>query len=251
MGKLAGVVRFKGETKFAGGEWFGIELDAIGMGKNDGSVQGVYYFQCQPAQGIFVRRSSLLPDSNVATNPEGSSLREMGTTSVVKGDTPTSAPPQAPEPKVPSAKNRSSTTTSTSVPISYPKHWKRRASVHASLDEDICVQDHAEMVAAIRNCSVQVQRLHGVVGRLSTALDDASLQEKTTLDESQQVERPSPEALERWLNEAAGRLEKRVEERLGSSLERQVVSAISGPIAELRAAALEVQRSRSGLASPS
>lgn len=34
-----GVVRFVGQTSFAAGKWVGIELDAVGTGKNDGSVQ--------------------------------------------------------------------------------------------------------------------------------------------------------------------------------------------------------------------
>ena len=35
----AGIVRFVGQTAFAGGKWIGIELDDEGTGKNDGSVQ--------------------------------------------------------------------------------------------------------------------------------------------------------------------------------------------------------------------
>lgn len=34
-----GIVRFVGQTAFAGGKWIGIELDDEGTGKNDGSVQ--------------------------------------------------------------------------------------------------------------------------------------------------------------------------------------------------------------------
>lgn len=35
-----GVIRYIGETKFKTGTWAGIELDTIGLGKNDGSVDG-------------------------------------------------------------------------------------------------------------------------------------------------------------------------------------------------------------------
>merc|ERR1719487_420963 len=102
------------------------------------------------------------------------------------------------------------------------------------------------MVEAIRSCSAEVNKLHEVVRRMSAALDDAAAREAaaSVTGDEQSVEPPAADVLERWLSEAAARLERRVEERLGSSLERQVVSAISGPVAELRAAALEVQQSR-------
>lgn len=55
-----GVIRFIGPTKFAAGEWIGIELDS-GPGKNDGSLQDIRYFRCQKQgnYGVFVRPSVL------------------------------------------------------------------------------------------------------------------------------------------------------------------------------------------------
>ncbi|KAL2825200.1 dynein associated protein-domain-containing protein [Aspergillus cavernicola] len=47
-------VRFIGQTTFADGEWIGVELND-GSGKNDGSVQGERYFDCNPGFGMFVR----------------------------------------------------------------------------------------------------------------------------------------------------------------------------------------------------
>lgn len=32
------------------------------MGKNDGTVQGIQYFQCKPKHGIFVRADKLIQD---------------------------------------------------------------------------------------------------------------------------------------------------------------------------------------------
>ncbi|KAK3909050.1 Restin-like protein [Frankliniella fusca] len=51
-GSKAGVLRYKGPTAFAPGEWCGVELDDP-MGKNDGSVGGTRYFDCQPKFGLF------------------------------------------------------------------------------------------------------------------------------------------------------------------------------------------------------
>src|SRR4051794_963799 len=48
-------VRFLGRTKFASGDWVGVELDQS-AGKHDGIVEGVRYFQCGRSNtGVFVR----------------------------------------------------------------------------------------------------------------------------------------------------------------------------------------------------
>ncbi|KAK5606714.1 CAP-GLY domain-containing linker protein 1 [Crenichthys baileyi] len=53
-----GYVQFLGGTQFAPGQWAGIVLDEP-IGKNDGSVAGVRYFQCEDGRGIFTRPSKL------------------------------------------------------------------------------------------------------------------------------------------------------------------------------------------------
>eukprot|EP00443_Scrippsiella_acuminata_P006583 CAMPEP_0115305938 /NCGR_PEP_ID=MMETSP0270-20121206/72301_1 /TAXON_ID=71861 /ORGANISM="Scrippsiella trochoidea, Strain CCMP3099" /LENGTH=97 /DNA_ID=CAMNT_0002724201 /DNA_START=15 /DNA_END=305 /DNA_ORIENTATION=+ len=55
---LAGTVKFEGTTKFAAGIWVGVELD-LEKGKNDGSIQGVKYFECKTKHGIFLRPDAL------------------------------------------------------------------------------------------------------------------------------------------------------------------------------------------------
>ncbi|XP_025018840.1 CAP-Gly domain-containing linker protein 1 isoform X13 [Python bivittatus] len=57
-GNKPGFIQFLGETQFAPGQWAGIVLDEA-IGKNDGSVAGVRYFQCEPLRGIFTRPSKL------------------------------------------------------------------------------------------------------------------------------------------------------------------------------------------------
>uniref|UniRef100_A0A673B9X9 CAP-Gly domain-containing protein n=1 Tax=Sphaeramia orbicularis TaxID=375764 RepID=A0A673B9X9_9TELE len=57
-GVKPGVIAYLGETQFAPGQWAGVILNDP-VGKNDGSVGGVRYFECQPLQGIFTRPSKL------------------------------------------------------------------------------------------------------------------------------------------------------------------------------------------------
>ncbi|KAJ1351272.1 hypothetical protein KIN20_007253 [Parelaphostrongylus tenuis] len=69
MGK--GRVAFCGEVQFSDGEWVGVVLDEP-RGKNNGSVQGVQYFACEPNHGVFIRPSQLKPESS---RPRVSGLR--------------------------------------------------------------------------------------------------------------------------------------------------------------------------------
>ncbi|KAK6322629.1 CAP-Gly domain-containing linker protein 2-like isoform X4 [Coregonus clupeaformis] len=57
-GVKPGVIAYLGETQFAPGQWAGVVLNDL-LGKNDGSVGGVRYFECQSHQGIFTRPSKL------------------------------------------------------------------------------------------------------------------------------------------------------------------------------------------------
>ncbi|XP_038669712.1 CAP-Gly domain-containing linker protein 2 isoform X2 [Scyliorhinus canicula] len=57
-GVKPGIIQFLGETQFAPGKWAGVVLDEP-VGKNDGSVGGVRYFECGALQGIFTRPSKL------------------------------------------------------------------------------------------------------------------------------------------------------------------------------------------------
>ncbi|KAF9916141.1 hypothetical protein BX616_004523 [Lobosporangium transversale] len=56
---LSGYLRFIGPTEFKTGIWAGIELDTP-TGKNDGSVNGVQYFNCRPKCGIFVLANKIV-----------------------------------------------------------------------------------------------------------------------------------------------------------------------------------------------
>lgn len=64
-GTKNGTVQYIGETKFATGEWIGVKLEAP-EGKNDGSVSGERYFECEPLYGIFVKRAQVKQASSAA-----------------------------------------------------------------------------------------------------------------------------------------------------------------------------------------
>lgn len=51
-------VKFIGETAFAVGVWVGLELEDD-SGKNDGSVQGTRYFNCDMGRGMFMKPTNL------------------------------------------------------------------------------------------------------------------------------------------------------------------------------------------------
>lgn len=57
-GAKPGTVAFLGSTKFAHGVWVGVVLDTP-EGKNDGSVAGVQYFECEANYGLFTRPQKL------------------------------------------------------------------------------------------------------------------------------------------------------------------------------------------------
>uniref|UniRef100_A0A1E1VZZ4 CAP-Gly domain-containing protein n=1 Tax=Pectinophora gossypiella TaxID=13191 RepID=A0A1E1VZZ4_PECGO len=57
-GNKPGQIAYIGETQFAPGDWAGIVLDEP-IGKNDGSVAGVRYFQCSEKRGVFSRLTRL------------------------------------------------------------------------------------------------------------------------------------------------------------------------------------------------
>lgn len=53
-----GVLAFLGVTQFAKGNWAGVILDSL-EGKNNGSVNGVQYFECEPNRGLFAKQEKI------------------------------------------------------------------------------------------------------------------------------------------------------------------------------------------------
>ena len=75
-GTKAGHIRYIGVTKFAPGDWVGVELDEA-QGKNDGSVGGETYFSCPPNHGVFSRINRLSRKQSVVAADTISSLRRQ------------------------------------------------------------------------------------------------------------------------------------------------------------------------------
>lgn len=76
-GPKKGYLRFLGEAEFAKGEWAGLELDER-FGKNDGSVNGKRYFQCEPLHGVFAplhKIERLTPESEKVTKQQSALVR--------------------------------------------------------------------------------------------------------------------------------------------------------------------------------
>lgn len=76
-GVKAGTVAYLGETQFAPGQWAGVILNDP-VGKNDGSVGGVRYFECPALQGIFTRPSKLSRQRTEETEENASPQQNNG-----------------------------------------------------------------------------------------------------------------------------------------------------------------------------
>ncbi|XP_047135605.1 CAP-Gly domain-containing linker protein 4 isoform X1 [Hydra vulgaris] len=99
-GKNIGHARYIGPTEFASGSWIGVELiDPVG--KNNGTVAGTQYFQCEPKHGVFAPRSKVqLANFNISEDLDlnEDSLTESPRTTIKKSSPKLNS--MLPKPKV-------------------------------------------------------------------------------------------------------------------------------------------------------
>ncbi|KAH8857664.1 CAP-Gly domain-containing linker protein 4 [Schistosoma japonicum] len=75
-GQRKGILRFIGQTQFAPGIWYGVELEQP-VGKNNGSINGIRYFDCAVGHGIFapINRIQKIPVPPSTPNLHCASLK--------------------------------------------------------------------------------------------------------------------------------------------------------------------------------
>ncbi|VDD80908.1 unnamed protein product [Mesocestoides corti] len=122
---LKGTVAYIGTTQFSPGKWVGVVLNEP-LGKNNGTVQGKRYFDCQENCGLFVRvpqsakGSPQVPKLSIqkppSQNPTNESLVEMkGNTSIPRLNEPTKPLPVSPA--SPKAQPEPSVTVVDTIPV--------------------------------------------------------------------------------------------------------------------------------------
>lgn len=123
--QLEGVVAFLGSVAFADGDdWVGVRLtgSSVGLGRNDGTVQGKRYFDCPPQCGLFVKKNlvsrrqltrleELRLKRELASNTtDGATAATPASTTATRMQTPIRTPASSTVP--PSARTPGSTTSS-------------------------------------------------------------------------------------------------------------------------------------------
>ncbi|RXG70438.1 Dynactin subunit 1 [Armadillidium vulgare] len=83
-----GTIAFVGSTNFSSGKWIGVILDEK-KGKNNGTVQGKSYFQCEEGFGTFLRQSQVIildddDDEDASSDTTKSSIPSTATTPILE-----------------------------------------------------------------------------------------------------------------------------------------------------------------------
>ncbi|CAJ1401284.1 unnamed protein product [Effrenium voratum] len=247
--QLQGVVRYAGATKFAAGEWLGIELEKK-AGKNNGSVKGEVYFECEPEYGIFVRPTAVMKLGDLSALSAGESTAS---------GSPASLAPPSPTLEAPKEMKRKEERKSRALaakelePMSAERSKAQYELAEAMEEHDLPRLRRALPVA--QNLGVAQEEIEGAkkileyqanaaalteVQRLHTSL--ANLRHKLQELEAQKVfaemtrQRSVEEVQARARQAAADKLEKRLWSRLEPTISRLVQGATAKTQARLAAA---------------
>lgn len=85
-GKKDGIVRYIGNIVVSPGIWIGVELPQAD-GRNDGSIQGIRYFECLPNRGIFVKESACIRITSATTTTSTTTIATTTVTATANHDT--------------------------------------------------------------------------------------------------------------------------------------------------------------------
>lgn len=133
-------VRFVGTTHFAAGDWIGLELDEA-TGKNDGSVQGERYFDCEPGYGMFVRPTVI---GRIVHNPpqESKQTTRLATTATASKAQPALPAALRKQTGMPPDKARRGSINAASTPTPAPRGAVARSSLRVGYGSLLYMSHH-------------------------------------------------------------------------------------------------------------
>lgn len=230
---LCATIRFIGKTQFAEGEWIGVELDEE-KGKNNGSVQGVQYFECPASKGMFVRRTALevySPSTSPAKRASRTKKQSLkGRKSTNELDSPSAPSSSSLDPSLHPALQQS---------LLWPQPAKRESLLNpgrrqsAAFETDISLNESDELIEKVRGMGTQVAKLEQIIQSLSARLDDAAMLETAYATPPEIFEKDPSELapeMEPLLVNAADRIAEQFQDKLDDILEEQLREAMAPQI---------------------
>lgn len=192
-----GTVRYIGETKFAPGEWLGIELDEP-VGKNDGSIAGDTYFTCEPSFGVFARRAACAPEL------ERGRRKSRGYQANTVPASPGSASPVSP-----------SGCESSAI-------MAEAGRKDSDMTAEIETATHQDMLATLHSCTDEVLKLEQTVLHLSGAISGTLAAPRPS---AKLLNDPAAsDELNQALQESTARLASKLDDQLGPSLRDRIAA---------------------------
>ncbi|EQC39059.1 hypothetical protein SDRG_03267 [Saprolegnia diclina VS20] len=207
VGGKTGVVRFLGTTEFAQGDWVGVELDAP-EGKNDGEINGVRYFQCEPNFGLFAKKSqvrlarggSTPPTHGTTTSTSSSATSRLLQMREKRSSTTSLTPPAAPAPaKKTSPRLPTDRPLTRRSSLTVPSSPSRRAAAPAPLSLPPSPTESTRSTRSIRSID-EHEALEHAHDKIENLLHDLELKNEriaslqAELLEAQKAPTPAPAA---------------------------------------------------------